>query len=81
MQTAAGLTKTMAPRDEITTDSYEIERPHSDVHEFYRNFCAAIDGKETQIVTHKQMLRDLRIIEAGFKSAKTGQVVVLKKPL
>ena len=81
VQTAAGLTKTMAPRDSITTDTYEIDRPVSDVHEFYRNFCAAIDSREEQIVTHRQMLRDLKIVEAGFKSVKTGQVVVLKKPL
>ena len=38
VQTAAGITKTMAPRDDVTTDSYEIERPVSDVHDFYRNF-------------------------------------------
>ena len=46
VQTAAGITKTMAPRDEITLDMYEAERPVSDVHDFYRNFCAALDGKE-----------------------------------
>jgi predicted dehydrogenase len=34
VQTAAGITKTMAPRDEITLDLYEIERPSSDVHDF-----------------------------------------------
>ena len=81
VQTAAGLTKTMAPRDEITTDSYEIDRPLADVHDFYRNFCAAIDGKCKQIVTHEQMLRDLRVIEYAFKSVKLGQVITLNKPL
>ena len=81
VQTAAGLTKTMAPRDEITTDTYEVERPVSDVHEFYRNFCAAIDGKAVQFVTHEQMLRDLAVIEAAYKSVKTGRPTVLKTPL
>ena len=71
----------MAPRDEITTDSYEIERPSSDVHDFYRNVCAAIDGKEKQLVTHEQMMRDLLLIEAAFCSVEENQVVTFDKPL
>ena len=51
VQTAAGITKTMAPRDELTIKSYEIERPTSDVHDFYRNVALAVDGKAEQIVT------------------------------
>ena len=46
VETAAGLTKTMAPRDSVTVDEYEVERPHSDVHDYYRNFVKAIDGIE-----------------------------------
>ena len=75
IQTAAGLTKTMAPRDEITTDTYEIERPASDVHDFYRNVCRAIEGKEQQLVTHEQMMRVMKVMEAGFESDRLGQVV------
>ena len=72
VQTAAGLTKTMAPRDEITTKSYDMERPTSDVHDYYRNFCRALEGKETQMVTHDQMRRVLKVIEAAFRSVETG---------
>lgn len=75
VETAAGLTKTMAPRDEVTTDTYELERPTSDVHDYYRNFAAAVAGKETQLVTHQQMLRVLRVIEAAFASVESGQTV------
>lgn len=75
VQTAAGLTKTMAPRDEITTDTYEIPIPKSDVHDYYRNFCRAIEGKEEQIVTHTQMMRVLKVIEACFKSVDEKQVI------
>ena len=75
VQTAAGLTKTMAPRDEITLDSYELEIPHSDVHDFYRNICAAIEGRETQLVTHDEMMRVLRVIEAAFKSVELGTCI------
>ncbi len=73
--TAAGLTKTMAPRDEKTVDESWVERPESDVHDFYRNFTRAIDGKEPQLVTHAQMRRDLRIIEAAFESDKEGRII------
>ena len=68
VQTAAGITKTMAPRDEITIDSYEIERPVSDVHDFYRNFTAAIDGKAEQKIKNCEVRRVLLVMENAFKS-------------
>ena len=68
VQTAAGLTKTMAPRNENTITTSEIERPESDVHNFYRNFCKAIKGEAEMIVTHAQLMRVMRIMEACFES-------------
>lgn len=75
VQAAAGLTKTMAPRDSVTMDEYELEKPASDVHDYYRNFCAAIDGKAEQLVTHPQMRRVMKVMEACFESDRLGQVV------
>ncbi len=75
VETAAGLTKTMAPRDHITVDEYECERPVSDVHDYYRNFVKAIDGIEPQMVTHEEMMLDMKIMEAAFESARLGQVI------
>lgn len=75
VQTAAGLTKTMAPRDSVTVDTYEMERPTSDVHDYYRNFCKAIDGEETQLVTHAEMMKVMRVMEECFRSVEEGQVV------
>ncbi len=75
VQTAAGITKTMAPRDEITLKTYEIDRPESDVHDFYRNLVKAIDGKEEQIVKHCEIRRVLSVMEACFKSAELGRPV------
>ena len=75
VQTAAGITKTMAPRDELTLKTYEIERPVSDVHDFYRNVVKAIDGEAEQIVTHAQIKRVLRVMEACFESAELGRPV------
>lgn len=75
VQTAAGLTKTMAPRDSITLDEYEVDIPKSDVHDFYRNFCLSIDGKAEQLVTYEQMRLDMKIMEYAFKSAELNQTV------
>ncbi|MBQ4043804.1 MAG: Gfo/Idh/MocA family oxidoreductase [Clostridia bacterium] len=75
VETAAGLTKTMAPRDEVTTDTYKVARPTSDVHDYYRNIHAAIDGKATQLVTHEQMRIDLKVIMCAFESVETGMTV------
>ncbi len=72
VETAAGLTKTMAPRDEITLDEYELDRPKSDVHDYYRNFVRAIDGLEEQFVTHDQMRTDLKVIMKAFESVERG---------
>jgi predicted dehydrogenase len=79
VETAAGLTKTMAPRDSVTVDEYEAERPKSDVHDYYRNICKAIDGTEQQLVTHPQMLRVMKVMEASFESVRLGQVIEFKE--
>ena len=75
VQNAAGITKTMAPRDELTLDTYELEKPESDVHDFYRNFCAAIDGKDVQKIKNDEVRRVLCVMEAAFKSAETNSVM------
>ena len=76
--TAAGLTKTMAPRDEKTTHEHEILRPDSDVHDFYRNFVATINGDATQIVTHPQLMRVMKIMEAACASDAAGKPVEIE---
>lgn len=75
--TAAGLTKTMAPRTKDTIAESDIPRPESDVHDFYRNVCAALDGKESQIVTHDQLMRVMKVMEAAFRSDELGAPVAI----
>lgn len=75
VETAAGLTKTMAPRDELTTRSYELPIPDSDVHDYYRNIVRAIAREEKQFVTHEQMMRVIKVIETAFTSVEKGQVI------
>ena len=66
--TAAGLTKTMAPRTKESIREYDIPKPESDVHDFYRNVVKAIDGEEPQLITHRQLMRVMKIMEAAFAS-------------
>ena len=75
VQNAAGITKTMAPRDSLTLDEYDLEIPKSDVHEFYRNYCLAMDGKAEQLVTHQEIRRVLSVVEACFESDEKKQVL------
>ena len=51
----------------------------SDVHDFYRNVCRAIDGKEPQLVTHEEVMRVMRVMEAAFESDRLGAPVAFKE--
>ncbi len=75
VKTAAGITKTMAPRNEHTTETYTVLQPEADVHDFYRNVCKAVRGEEGQLVTHAQLRRVLQVIEAAFRSVETSATI------
>lgn len=75
VRTAAGLTKTMAPRSESTITSRDIPQPNADVHDFYRNVVKAIDGVEPQLITHEQLRFVMHIMEAAFESDRLGRPV------
>ncbi len=68
VRTAAGLTKTMAPRKDDSIKTHDIPQITSDVHDFYRNVTNAIDGKEAQLITHPQLMRVMKLMEACAKS-------------
>ena len=69
----------MAPRNKETITEYVIENPKSDVHDFYRNVCLAVDGKAEQIVTHKELMRVMKVMEACFESdAKKAPVAFVE---
>ncbi len=75
VQNAAGITKTMAPRDNLTLDEYDVEKPTSDVHNFYRNFCSTIDGKTEQYIKNSEVRRVLLVMENCFKSDAMRQTI------
>ena len=76
--TAAGMTKTMAPRSEDSLEESYIERMDSDVHDYYRHFVNAIRTGCEQDVTYDHMRTDLKIILAAFRSAELGMPVGLE---
>lgn len=73
--TAAGLTKTMAPRTDETIAEEPLPRVPSDQLDYYRNVKAAIRGTETQLITHDQLRRSMRLMEACFESGRLNRVV------
>ena len=75
IRTAAGLTKTMAPRTDDTIKSFPIPHVHSDIRDFYRNVMDAIDGLQDIRVTIPEVARVLRLMEAINQSAATKQIV------
>jgi predicted dehydrogenase len=75
VQNAAGITKTMAPRDELTLDEYDIDIPKSDVHNFYRNVCAVLEKGEESLIKLPEVRRVLCVMEAAFASDAQGQAI------
>ena len=75
VQTASGITKTMAPRSDASVKEYRIPQPTSDVHDFYRNLKDTIEGKAEQLIRHGEVRRVLQVMEAAFASAASNTVV------
>lgn len=74
--TAAGLTKTMAPRTPETIKEAPIPRVPSDIKDYYRNIAKVVNGEEKQIVTHDQQRDVMKLMEAIFESAENNKVVM-----
>jgi len=84
-----GMTKTMAPRTidyrkfRVEQDAVEVlplPRVATDVTDFYLNALAAMEGRETQVVTTASVLRCMRVLEAARRSHETGQSIALESP-
>lgn len=71
----AGLTKTMAPRDDETATEGPLPRVQADVRDFYRNVIDVVEGKAEPIIKNTEVMRVMKLMEACFLSHKTGQVV------
>ena len=75
VQTSAGGTKTMAPRTKDTITEYPLPQVDVTLKEFYRNIACTVNGEAVRLVTHAQMLRDMRFMEACFRSSEEKRVI------
>ncbi len=71
--TAAGPTRTMAPRPKETVKELHIDiDEHTSVHLYYENVLDAIEGKAELIVKPSEAMRSMKVMEAAFKSSREG---------
>lgn len=75
VETAAGLTKTMAPRTSETIKEYPIPRIDSDIKDYYRNFVKAVAGEEEQLIKHHEVMRVMKLMEAVFESGENNTII------
>lgn len=73
--TAAGPTRTMAPRPRETLETVALPRLDPDEKDFYRNFAAAVAQREELRVKPAEALRVMRVIDAAFISGQKGIAV------
>ena len=79
IHTAAGPTRTMSPRPKDTLEELEIPEQWPDWREFYANVAAVIDGEAAELlVKPSEALYVMRVMEAAFRSAETGEAVVFE---
>jgi predicted dehydrogenase len=75
VRTAAGLTKTMAPRREDTISTEKLSVVRSDVRDFYRNIIKVIRKEEEPKVKLPEVMRVMKLMEAVFESAEKHEAV------
>ena len=70
--TAAGPTRTMAPRPVHTTQELELPDVPAEWASYYRNIAGVLDGREDLIVKPEQALRVMKVIDLIFESNEKG---------
>ena len=70
--TAAGPTRTMAPRPAHTM--VELPLPEVDSHwsDYYNNIVDVLENGAKPMVTHEQLIRVMNVVDLLFESAKDG---------
>lgn len=77
VQAGNGFTKTMADRSKSTVRRSRLPRISDDGLDLYRNFCKCVLEKtpEKSIITGKQLMRVMKLIEYSFESAEKNEVL------
>lgn len=73
--TAAGPTRTMAPRPVETIEQIPLPEVQTDEKDYYRNFARAVEQGERLAVLPAEAMRVMRVIDAVFESEKEGVAV------
>ena len=71
--------RTIRARTEDTIKRYPLPAVHAEWAEFYENIYDVLRNGAMQLITHDQLRRSMRLMEAIFRSAEENQVV--KDPL
>lgn len=71
----AGPSITMAPRALDTVEELPLPQPQPEKDFFYRNFAAALEGREALTVQPEQTLRVMQVIDLAFASGEKNQVL------
>jgi len=76
VQTAAGPTRTMAPRTKEQVEVIPLPEITTDWADYYNNLLAVLDGKENELlIKHHEVMRVMKVMEACFESSETGKVI------
>lgn len=75
VRTAAGLTKTMAPRRDDSIHTETEPEVKSDIREFYRNVMAVLEGREESRIKLNEVMWVMKLMEAVFRSAEEKTVI------
>jgi predicted dehydrogenase len=78
IKTAAGLTKTMAPRTKDTIKEEPLPVVKADIREYYQNILTTIAGETQLRVSLESVMRNMKLMEAIFASAKSGNPVTFE---
>ena len=70
----------MAPRTPETIREYPLERIDSDIHDYYRNIAAVVNGEAEPIVTHDQQRELMRLMEPSSRAPKRTRSFTSKSP-
>lgn len=74
--TAAGPTRTMAPRPAHTKQELALPEVTADWSEYYKNVLGVLEGTAELIVKPEQCLRVMRLIDTIFEASKNGGAAI-----
>ncbi|HOD01770.1 MAG: putative oxidoreductase YvaA [Firmicutes bacterium ADurb.Bin300] len=77
IKAGTGLTKTMAPRTNDTIRRYPIKKVRVNWENYYDNIYDVIRNSAQQLITHDQLRRSMKLMEAIFESARRNEVIEL----